>query len=265
MTHELRSPASDAAWPELVRQVRARTPARLLAARVGVSYDSETQLRLREDHAAARDAVRTEFDLELHLGREFVAAERILVVSTRAASKREYLLRPDLGRRFSDAATAQVAAQCPPGADLQIAIGDGLSVTAVATQVPQLLPVLQREAERRGWRMGQTFAIRYCRVGLMNQIGELLRPEVLVLLIGERPGMATAESLSAYMAFRPHAGHTDADRNLISNIHVRGTNVAAAAVRIADLAQQMMQQRTSGTAVKEIFAPDAARLPGGER
>ena len=255
---------NDVGWPELVRQVRARTPARLLAGRIGASYDTETQLRLREDHAAARDAVRTEFELESHLGREFVAKERLFVVSTRATSKNEYLLRPDLGRSLSDAAAKKVAEQCPPGADLQIVIGDGLSVTAVAAQVPPLLTELAREAERRGWKLGQTFAVRYCRVGLMNQLGELLRPTVLVLLIGERPGMATAESLSAYMAFRPQPGHTDADRNLISNIHGRGTNVTEAAARIGDLAQQMMQHRASGIAVKEIFTPDARGLHGGE-
>jgi len=250
---------SDAAWPELVRQIRARTPARLLAARVGVSYDSETQLRLREDHAAARDAVCTEFDLEQHLGRELVAAEKLFLVNTCAASKREYLLRPDLGRRLADAAARQVETECPAGADLQLVIGDGLSVMAVATQVPQLLPQLAREAKRRGWKLGRTLAIRYCRVGIMNELGEMLRPEVLVLLIGERPGMATAESLSAYMAYRPRAGHTDADRNLISNIHGRGTRPADAALRICDMAEQMMQRRASGTAVKELPAERPAR------
>ena len=253
---------SDAGWPELVRQVRARTPARLLAGRIGVSYDSETQLRLREDHAAARDAVRTEFDVEQHLGRELLASEKIFLVTTRAGSKNEYLLRPDLGRRFSDAGAQEVAEQCPTGADLQIVIGDGLSVTAVAAQVPQLLAQLAGQAKRRGWKLGRTFAVRYCRVGLMNQIGDLLHPEVLVLLIGERPGMATAESLSAYMAFRSHAAHTDADRNLISSIHGRGTNIAEAVTRIAELAQQMMQQRASGTTVKEFSAaPRASSLP----
>ncbi len=240
-----------AAWPEIVRQVRARTPARLLVARVGASYDTETQLRLREDQAAAHDAVHTEFDLEQHLGQDLVASDNIFLVSTRAGSKNEYLLRPDLGRRFSDVAAKEVVSKCPLGAKLQIVIGDGLSVTAVAAQAPQLLAQLEREAAHRGWKLGQTFAVRYCRVGLMNEIGELLRPEALVLLIGERPGMATAESLSAYMAFRPHAGHTDADRNLISNIHARGTSVAEAATRICDLALQMMQQSASGIMVKE--------------
>lgn len=248
---------TDAGWPELIRQVRARTPARLLAARVGASYDCETQLRLREDQAAARDAVRTEFDLEHHLGRDFAAQEKLFLVRTRAASKDEYLLRPDLGRLLSDAGARTVAQECPSGADLQLVIGDGLSVTAVAAQVPQLWPDLTRESTRRGWKLGRTFAVCYCRVGLMNQLGELLRPAVLVLLLGERPGMATAESLSAYMAYRPHAGHTDADRNLVSNIHARGTHVTEAAARICQLAQQMMQRSASGFTLKE----DAATHP----
>jgi ethanolamine ammonia-lyase small subunit len=92
--------------------------------------------------------------------------------------------------------------------------------------------------------------IRHCRVGILNQIGELLLPTVAVLLIGERPGLATAESLSAYMAYRPQRVHTDADRNLISNIHARGVSPADAAVRILDLASQMMKAQFSGTQLR---------------
>ena len=131
-------------------------------------------------------------------------------------------MRPDLGRRLSAPARAEIASRRAAGADLQVVIGDGLSVAAVVRQVPALLPLLHAGAERRGWRFGRPFAVRYCRVGVLNDIGELLAPVVLVLLIGERPGLLTAESLSAYMAYRPRSGHTDAERNLISNIHARG-------------------------------------------
>jgi ethanolamine ammonia-lyase small subunit len=93
--------------------------------------------------------------------------------------------------------------------------------------------------------------IRYCRVGVLNEIGELLNPRVVVLLIGERPGLATAESLSAYMAYRPHEGHSDADRNLISNIHPRGVTSTQAAARILNLAGQMMKAGVSGFSIKE--------------
>ena len=238
-------------WPDLIEKIRARTPARVLADRTGAAYRTATQLELRQDHAAARDAVRAEFELQRDLGAEFVERWKLFTVSTMAASKDEYLRRPDLGRRLDENARAQLLAQCALNADLQIVIGDGLSVTAVSTQVPPLLPLLAEKARLRGWTLGQPFAVQYCRVGVMNDVGELLQPKVVVLLIGERPGLATAESLSAYMAYQPRAGHNDSNRNLISNIHARGVSTEAAASRIIDLAEQMMQRQTSGVEIKE--------------
>jgi ethanolamine ammonia-lyase small subunit len=238
-------------WPDLIEKVRARTPARVLADRTGAAYRTASQLQLRQDHAAARDAVRAEFELKRDLGAEFVQRWELFSVSTMAASKEEYLRRPDLGRRLDENAQKSLLAKCQLNADLQIVIGDGLSVTAVSTQVPPLLPILAEKAQLRGWTMGQPFAVQYCRVGVMNDVGELLQPKVAVLLIGERPGLATAESLSAYMAYQPRAGHNDSNRNLISNIHSRGVNTEAAASRIIDLAEQMMQRQTSGVEIKE--------------
>jgi ethanolamine ammonia-lyase small subunit len=106
-------------------------------------------------------------------------------------------------------------------------------------------------AEQRGWNPGQLFVVRYCRVGILNEIGEILEPGVVVLLIGERPGLATAESLSAYIAYQPRPGHTDADRNLISNIHTRGVPPGEAAERIMELANQMIKVGRSGCQLRE--------------
>ncbi|MGB9513488.1 MAG: ethanolamine ammonia-lyase light chain EutC, partial [Candidatus Acidiferrum sp.] len=150
-----------------------------------------------------------------------------------------------------------IAQRCSRAPDLQIAIGDGLSGAAVREQVPALFAVLQQRVRAEGWSMGQSFVVRYCRVGIMNEIGDLLAPRVLVLLIGERPGLATAASLSAYMAYCPASGHTDANRNLVSNIHARGIGVEDAADRIFHLASRMMAQKQSGTALKEDTAPPA--------
>src|SRR5208282_727195 len=237
--------------PEIIKQVRARTPARLLAGRSGAAYRTNTQLELREAHAAARDAVRAELNLSADLGDDFMRKWNLFEVCSRAASKDEYLLRPDLGRRLNDASRAEVSRRCTTGHDLQLVIGDGLSVTAVALQVPRLLPLLYEGATTRGWSVGQTFVIRHCRVGILNEIGELLEPGVAVLLIGERPGLATAESLSAYMAYRPKAPDTDADRNLISNIHARGVSAEQAAQRILNLAAAMMKTHKSGCRLRE--------------
>jgi len=237
--------------PEIVRRIRARTPARILAGRAGAAYRTDTQLELREAHAAAKDAVRTELDMKSCLGVAFVERWKLFEVSTMAESKSGYLLRPDLGRHFTEKSRTELTQHCTTGDSLQIAIGDGLSVTAVAAQVPSLLELLLQGAAANGWSYGRPFLIRHCRVGVLNEIGEVLRPDVVILLIGERPGLATAESLSAYMAYRPRHTHTDANRNLISNIHSRGVKPPEAALRILRLAAQMMLAKESGINLKE--------------
>jgi ethanolamine ammonia-lyase small subunit len=211
-------------------------------------------LELRGAHASAVDAVWREFDLKKDFTADFVEQWRPIQVSSQAKSKSEFLLRPDLGRKLSDADRKLIAGRCVKAPDLQIVIGDGLSVDAVSEQVPKLFPLLQEQALANGWPVGDAFAVRYCRVGIMNDIGDVLAPRVMVLLIGERPGLATATSLSAYMAYRPASGQTDADRNLISNIHARGVHVEDAAHRIVTLASRMMALKRSGTTLKEETA-----------
>jgi ethanolamine ammonia-lyase small subunit len=238
-------------WIELERRIRAQTPARLLHGRSGQAYRTETQMELREAHAAARDAVRTEFNLSVDLGTDLIRDLGLFEVSSQAGSKEEYLLRPDLGRRLSEDSRATILKSCPKRPDLQIVIGDGLSVTAVVRQVPILLPLLRESALARGWTLGGSFVVRHCRVGILNEIGDFLDPKVVVLLIGERPGLATAESLSAYMGYRPKAGDTDANRNLLSNIHARGIPPPDAVGRIVALASAMMKVHTSGCLLRE--------------
>jgi ethanolamine ammonia-lyase small subunit len=242
-------------------QVRARTPARILMGRVGAAYRTSTWLELRYDHATARDAVYTELDLERDLGAPFLTEWAIFEIATLAETRQEFLLRPDLGRSLSESARSELTRRCTPGCDIQVAIADGLSAAAIQAQVPALLPLIAAETHRRGWRFGQPFFIRHGRVGTLNEIGELLDPTVAVLLIGERPGLATAESLSAYMAYRPRLGHNDARRNLISNIHTRGVPLEQAAHRIAQVAARMIELETSGVAIKEEWGSEAT-LPG---
>jgi ethanolamine ammonia-lyase small subunit len=254
----MNDPAIPAPLPDestrFLQAARARTPARVLVGRAGPAYRTATQLTLREDHAAALDAVHAEIDLLRDFGPDFVERWQLFEVCSRATSKAEYLMRPDLGRRLNDGARAVVVRDCPAGADVQIVVGDGLSAAAVIAQVPTLLPLLHDEARTRGWTIGRPFFIRHCRVGVLNDIGELLAASVVVLLIGERPGLATAESLSAYLAYRPQPGDTDARRNLISNIHARGVSVPEAARRVCSLADQMRKLQLSGVNVKEALA-----------
>jgi ethanolamine ammonia-lyase small subunit len=236
---------------ETVRRIRVRTPARILVGRAGASYRTSTQLDLREAHAAARDAVRGELSLTAVFDAAFIHAWNLCEVSTRAHDKNEHLRRPDLGRRFDDPSQLMLRQRCSRDADLLIAIGDGLSVSAVYSQVPSLLPVLLKRARQLQWSTSAAIpVIRHCRVGILNELGELLNPTVAVLLIGERPGLATAESLSAYMAYRPRAGHNDANRNVISNVHSRGLSAAQAADRILTLATLMRKTSASGYLLK---------------
>src|ERR1700731_473865 len=167
---------------DIARRIRMHTPARLLVGRVGAAYRTETQLQLREDHAKARDAVRAELDLKTAFSSQFIEEWKLFEVSTRASNKLEYLARPALGREFSDESRTEILKRCLPDNDIQIAIGDGLSVLAIQRQVPQLLPLLVEGARKSSWSIGQTFVIRHCRVGVLNEIGELLKPQVAILL-----------------------------------------------------------------------------------
>ena len=244
-------PAAAAEQQSVLAAIRARTPARLMLARQGGSFTTRVQVGLRQDHAAAMDAVWRDVTPQSDWGKAFCTQWQIVETTSAAATKEEYLRRPDLGRIFSAAAAADVAAGCPSGADLQIVVGDGLSASAAVRQVPILLPLVAALAQAQGWSLGRPIFVRSCRVGILNAVGELLKPRVVVLLIGERPGLQTAESLSAYLAFRPTTGHTDAHRNVISNIHAAGTSPARAAERIVALAAEMMRCASSGPAIKE--------------
>src|ERR1700738_4704911 len=242
-------PNADSA--EIVRRIKMHTPARLLVGRAGAAYRTETQLQLREDHAKARDAVRAELDLKTAFNSEFIEKWNLFEVNTRSSTKLEYLARPALGREFSDQSRAEILSRCSPNRDIQIVIGDGLSALAVQTQVPHLLPLLVEGASKSGWSIGQTFVVRHCRVGILNEIGELLKPKIAILLIGERPGLASAESMSAYMGYQPNRSHSDANRNLVSNIHDRGLSARSAADRILNLSAHMMRLGISGCTLKE--------------
>jgi ethanolamine ammonia-lyase small subunit len=243
--------------PDELQHALTNTPARVLVGRSGPAYRTATWLKLREDHAAARDAVQNEMNLLSDFGSDRISGFHLFNAQTLATSKAEFLRRPDRGRRLNEDSRKLIVARCPKGRDLQVIIGDGLSATAVASQAPHLLDRLFEAACAQGWSFGRPFLIRCCRVGVMNEIGDLLEPEVLVLLIGERPGLATAESLSAYIAYRPRSGHTDANRNLISNIHPNGVSISDAARRLIALANQFRAAGLSGFQIKETFT-----LPG---
>ncbi|WP_020472889.1 ethanolamine ammonia-lyase subunit EutC [Zavarzinella formosa] len=236
---------AEADLARLLQEALARTPARLMVGRAGPGYLTSTWLKLRADHAAARDAVHAEIDLP----RDF-SGRSFLELRTRACSKAEYLMRPDRGRELDDG-SLELLRPHTISADVLFIIGDGLSAAAVRLNALSLLDSLTLAARERGWSVGPTCFVHHCRVGILNALGEALRPTVAVLLIGERPGLATAESLSAYLAHRPQRGHTDAQRNLISNIHANGVSLPDATARLIALIARMMAVGASGVGIKE--------------
>jgi ethanolamine ammonia-lyase small subunit len=173
-------------------------------------------------------------------------------VGTRVTGgKEEYLLRPDLGRSLDDAARTLITSKCVKQPDVQVCVGDGLSARAVEANLAKILPVIQAGCATAGLSLGTPFFIRHCRVGVLNDIGALLQPKVAILLIGERPGLGRADSLSAYMAYRPAPGHTDAERDVICNIFDGGgANPLEAGAYALRLAQRMIQKQASGVKLK---------------
>ena len=218
------------------------TPARVFIGRSGTSLRTSDLLELRADHAVARDAVLARFEDQV------VALEALasLIVRTRADTPQVYLRRPDLGRVFDEESIAAIRAEGTQGATVQIVVGDGLSARAIGTHAPTFVAKFTSLSDAKGWSVGRTLAVRHTRVGLMNQVGELLQPEVVLLLIGERPGLDSQASMSAYLGYRPERTHTDADRSLISNIHDDGILPEQAAEEAVALIERLRASGSSG-------------------
>jgi ethanolamine ammonia-lyase small subunit len=241
---------------ELLRgHAREATSARVFLSGPDRSYSTQDLLRLRADHALARDALSAEIGPEHPAIREIAATYGLVGLESRAASHREYLLRPDLGRRLSAVSTDDLSEQGTQDADLQVILGDGLSPHALAAHAPAMVAGLHTAAAARNWTFGMPLFVRRARVGVLDAIGDITGCRVAVLLIGERPGLQTPRSLSAYLAYRPRGGHTDADRNLVCNIQRDGLCDAEALGRVVSLAATLASRRTSGVAIKEAFGP----------
>jgi len=222
------------------------TTARIGVGRAGPALRTGPLNLFLADLAITKDALAREVDPAL------LEQFGLFTVSTRVTGgKEEYLLRPDLGRSLDDAARKLVAERCVNQPDVQICVGDGLSARAVEANLAKILPVLQAGCATAGLGLGTPFFIRHCRVGVLNDIGELLGPKVAILLIGERPGLGRADSLSAYMAYRPQPGHTDAERDVVCNIFDGGgANPLEAGAYVLRLAQRMLQKQASGVKLK---------------
>lgn len=245
MSDESRALVQPNPWEAL----RRFTDARIALGRVGSSLPTEKVLDFGVAHALARDAVHAALDLPRLVADLTPIEAAPLIVQSQAADRREYLLRPDLGRALAPHDAAPLCAAVPP-AELAFVLGDGLSAVAVqqhaAPLLAELLPLL-----RHRWRIAPLVIATQARVAIGDDIGERLCARLVVVLIGERPGLSSPDSLGAYLTFEPRRGRTDAERNCISNIRPGGLAYADAARRLAWLIAAALDRRLTGVGLSD--------------
>lgn len=231
--------------PEALAEMKKTTPARIGVWRAGPRYKTETLLRFRADHAAAMDAVFSEMPED-----GLIRRMSLPVVQTLCTDKDNYLTRPDLGRKFSPEAKEEIRRIAGSNPRVLIYMSDGLSTTAVETCAEDTYKAAVQGLDRHGIKVAPPFFVKYGRVPAEDEIGEATGAEVVVALIGERPGLVTAESMSAYMAYKPTVGMPEARRTVISNIHKGGTPPVEAGAYIADIIKMMLDKKASGLDLK---------------
>ncbi|WP_349743122.1 ethanolamine ammonia-lyase subunit EutC [Roseateles cavernae] len=234
-------------WAEL----RRHTPARIALGRSGGSQRTADWLRFAADHAQARDAVHLPLDeAALRAGLVEDGWPEPLLVHSRAGTRAEYLRRPDLGRRLDAASAAVLHSRADAPVDLALVLGDGLSAAALQAHARPLLRAL-REALAQRLSMAPPVLALQARVALGDEIGALLQASLVLVLIGERPGLSSPDSLGAYLTHGPAVGRHDAQRNCVSNIRPAGLAPALAAQRLAWLIQASLRRGLSGIALKD--------------
>lgn len=216
------------------------TTALLGIGHVGTRYATDVVLQFQAELAVAHHAVAAELD------DGWAEAQGLLPVRSRAQSHREFLLRPDLGRRLAPESLDRLRREAARGPDVQIIVADGLSAIACTGSGLTLLAAMKAACEARGLRVGTPVGAKFARVWLEDEIGQEVGAKVAAILLGERPGLGTGDGLSAYLVYQPRIGKTDGDRNMMSNIHARGCPPEVAGPRLAALAAAMIAQGKSG-------------------
>lgn len=248
---------SEDAWLAL----RRHTPARVALGRSGISLPTREVLSFDTAHALARDAVHLPLDVEALATTLTADGWAVSRAHSAARDRATYLLRPDLGRRLDDASAARLADQAPAAApDLVFVVGDGLSSLAVAHHAAPLLATV-RAAAPATWRLGPVVLAEQARVALGDPIGEAFQASLVAVLIGERPGLSSPDSLGIYLTWAPRTGRTDAERNCISNVRPEGLSYADAARRLVWLCGEALRLRLTGVGLKD--GSETPVLPGG--
>ena len=229
---------------EAFARLKAHTPARLGVGKAGPRYKTLTMLRFRADHAAAQDAVFSQ------VAEDFAKNHGMTEVRTKCRSKDEYLTRPDLGRCFDEENQAKIRAALPQKPKVQIVIGDGLSSAAITANAMDCLAAIRDGLKLRDIDPGTPIFVRYCRVGAGDAIGDVTGCELVCMLVGERPGLVTDKSMSAYITYKPHTGVSESARTVVSNIHAQGTPAVEAGAYIAELIGMILTKKVSGVALR---------------
>ena len=225
---------------EKYKKLKEKTPARLGSGKAGARYKTLTMLRFRADHAAAQDAVFSQ------VPEDYAQKNGMTEVRTRCESKDMYLTRPDLGRCFDEENRKKIKEAVPGKPRVQIVIGDGLSGAAIQANAMDCLEAIRDGLKLKGIDAGTPVFVRYCRVGAGDAIGDVTGCELVCMLVGERPGLVTDKSMSAYITYQPRTGVSESARTVISNIHAQGTPAVEAGAHIAQLIDTILKRKVSG-------------------
>ena len=227
------------------KKLKEKTPARLGSGRAGARYKTLTMLRFRADHAAAQDAVFSQ------VPDDFAEKNGLIALKTCCSSKDEYLTRPDLGRQLDEESQQKLRTQISGAPRVQVVIGDGLSSAAILSNAMDCLASLTDGLKLKGISLGKSVYVKYCRVGAGDAVGDVTDCEVVCVLVGERPGLVTDKSMSAYITYKPHTGVSESARTVVSNIHAQGTPAVEAGAFVAELIGKILDKKVSGVALQQ--------------
>lgn len=229
---------------ECCTRLKKSTNARICVGRAGDRFKTDTLLRFRADHAIAMDSVWSNVDEAI------IEEMNFYKMKTLIKNKEEYITRPDLGRIFSEECIFNMIENCTVNPEVQIIAADGLSSHAINANIRDIYPIIVDGLEAKGYKVGTPIFVKYGRVATMDKISEALKAKVTIILIGERPGLATGESMSSYMAYEASSLKPESQRTVISNIHKNGTPPVEAGAQIVDIIELMLKEKKSGVDLK---------------
>lgn len=251
-------PDKTPAREDRLEPLRASTPARIFLPSAGAALATKANLAFQMAHAQARDAVYDSLDAAALANELRARSLQTVCAESVAADRRAYLMRPDLGRRLSHASRLNLQPFVNDH-DIVFVVADGLSARAIVAHAAAMLDAALPKFQSHRWKIGPVVVAQQGRVAIGDEIGEILGARLVAVLIGERPGLSSPDSLGVYLTFAPRVGRTDAERNCLSNIRQQGMSYSEAASRLLYLSNEARRRKTTGVELKDNFT--AARRP----